>query len=258
MCNSVLCGRFILSFILLFRSVFVLCCLSVPLPFECGAAVCLYGLALEMRGGFLVLTGANSFGHLPGRGWVCSLVFGSGLASLTTQLKDTCPPGQEPAWLKHPAVVSTQSASAFLILVKTYMMYFFFVFSLIKHGCTFSWDAGEECVLNPFLRAEPYPLGLRCLLRVRPNVKVKPTLCFQWRGGGEADGTHRLSALRRITDNWRVMLSRSPADRCQSTCSKSRGYALLFFPYTAINPVFSPICEECRRIPMTHLRRAWP
>lgn len=111
-------------------------------------------------------------------------------------------------------------------------------------------------VLNGFLLAEPNPLGLHGLLRVKLNVKVKPTLCFQWQGGGEADGAHRLSALRRITDNWRVMLSLSPADRCQSTCSKSRGYALLFFPYTAINPVFSPVCEECGRIPMTHLRPA--
>lgn len=101
-------------------------------------------------------------------------------------------------------------------------------------------------------------LGGPCLLCMRVNVKVKPTLCLQWQGGGEADGTHRHSALRRITDNWRVMLSRSPADRCQSACSKSRGYALLFFPYTAINPVFSPVCEECRRIPMTRLRPARP
>lgn len=99
---------------------------------------------------------------------------------------------------------------------------------------------------------------------MRANVKVKPILCLQWQGGGggggggEADGTHRLSALRRITDNWRAMLSRSPDDRCQSACSKSRGYALLFFPYTAINPVFSPVCEECRRIPMTRLRPACP
>lgn len=76
-----------------------------------------------------------------------------------------------------------------------------------------------------------------------------------WRGGRWHTYTHRLTALRRITDNWRLMLSCSPADRCQSACSKSRGYALLFFPYTAINPVFSPVCEECRRIPMTRLRR---
>lgn len=72
----------------------------------------------------------------------------------------------------------------------------------------------------------------------------------------EADGTHRLSPLRRITDNWRVMLSCSPTDRCQSACFKSRGYAFLFFPYTAINPVFSPVCEECMRIPMTCLKPA--
>lgn len=86
------------------------------------------------------------------------------------------------------------------------------------------------------------------------ECKGEAHFVFAWRGGGEADGTHRLSALRRITDNWRVMLSRSPADRCQSACSKSRGYALLFFPYTAINPVFSPVCEECSGIPMTRLR----
>lgn len=78
-----------------------------------------------------------------------------------------------------------------------------------------------------------------------------------WRGRQMAQTD---SALRRITDNWRVMLSRSPDDRCQSSLSlsKSRGYALLFFPYAAINAVFSPVCEECRRIPMTHLRPSCP
>lgn len=41
----------------------------------------------------------------------------------------------------------------------------------------------------------------------------------------------RHSVLRRIADNWRVMLSRSLADRCQSFCFKSRGYALLCFSF---------------------------
>lgn len=89
-----------------FPSASVVCVSSpsfhVRLPFECSAAVCPYGRALEMRGGFLVLIGANSSGHLPGLSLLACVRLWSGLTDHSVEgHSSTCPPGQTPGWNKN-------------------------------------------------------------------------------------------------------------------------------------------------------------
>lgn len=95
---------------------------SAPLPSECSAAMCPYGRALEMCGGFLLLSGANSSGHLPGLSLLACARLWSGLTDHSVEgHSSTCPPGQEPGWnnsiqLQPPHIYSLE----FLILLRTW------------------------------------------------------------------------------------------------------------------------------------------
>ena len=105
-----------------------------PLPSERGADVRPYGRALEMCGGFLVVIGANSFGHLPGLSPLACVLLWSGLADHSVEGRSaTRPPGKEPAVNKHTAVTTAHLASALLIQMKT-MRLFSARFQRIKHG----------------------------------------------------------------------------------------------------------------------------
>ena len=96
-----------------------------PPSCQCSAAMCPYGRALEMRGGFLLLIGANSSGHLPGLSLLACVGLWSGLTDHSVEgHSSTRPPGQEPGWnnsiqLQPPHILPSE----FLIFVEN-MMHF--------------------------------------------------------------------------------------------------------------------------------------
>lgn len=207
-----------------------------------------YGPALH--GGFLVLIGANSFGHLPG-------------SSLITcgRLQPRWPL----SWRTLPHLSTWSGEMGWNRNVRQWCFFFFFFNLKRPHAAVIltSYDSRWRRVVlkmhkdaSSSLRVNPFGCWVFSgfLVRVKCERWSPPCVCsssrVEWRQMAHTGSQHWGES--QIIGEW--CLAAAPPIDANPPCSKSRGYALLFFPYAAINPVFSPVCEGCRRIPMTRLR----